>query len=562
MVFVETLYVGDRHEIITPFELFLRYEIARSLYRDEVSFLPPDPGVYLCLIHKLPIVHSRTYSNGISLFTASTMESSTMYPLVSRDDLVKSYVGKSLHDVSCPAAVLDLSKVKKNCSDMLHAVDSLGFGWRAHIKTHKTTELTRLQVGAGSRPANIVVSTIIEAENIVPLLLEYKSDGRDVNVLYSFPVAPGAVDRLAAISKALGPRGLSLMIDHPAQLDSVSRIYAKSGIPPLIFIKIDMGGHRAGVIPDTTACTDLISSVLSLAKRNECVFHGLYSHAGHSYSSNSQTVALDYLRQELESLLVTVGTVNLTFDNKTHLVLSVGATPTTTSIRNLFVDVTSEEESREVSALKATIGALRELGHEIELHAGVYPVLDLQQLATHALPENILGFSSLGLTILAEVASLYPSRGTSNSSEALITAGSLAITLICPYMYFLSTPEYYYLPVSVDLLTLTLSVGREPCKAYAGWGILTPWNRSSFVLPNSGPENYSGWQISRISQEHGILTNPGKNDSELTIGQKIRIWPNHACIAGAGYGWYLVVDESRKGKEDEIVDIWVRWRGW
>jgi D-serine deaminase-like pyridoxal phosphate-dependent protein len=189
------------------------------------------------------------------------------------------------------------------------------------------------------------------------------------------------------------------MIDHPAQLDSVSRIYEKSGVPPLIFIKIDMGGHRAGVIPETTACTDLIASVSSLAKLNECVFHGLYSHAGHSYSSNSQTVALDYLRQELESLLVTVGAVHLTFDNKTPLVLSVGATPTTTSIRNLFVDATSEEESREVSALKATIGAIRELGHEIELHAGVYPVLDLQQLATHALPENMLDVSAFKLLL-------------------------------------------------------------------------------------------------------------------------------------------------------------------
>ncbi|KAM3086077.1 hypothetical protein ACMFMF_000031 [Clarireedia jacksonii] len=292
-----------------------------------------------------------------------------------------------------------------------------------------------------------------------------------------------------------------------------------------------MGAHRAGVIPETTACTDLIASVFSLANRNECVFHGLYSHAGHSYSSNSQAVALDYLRQELESLLVTIDTVHSKFPKNTPLVLSVGATPTTTSIRNLFLDHMSEEESREASALKATIGYIREFGHEIEMHAGVYPVLDLQQLATHALPENMLDFSSLGLTILAEVASIYPSRGISNSTEALITAGSLAM-------------------------------GREPCKAYSGWGILTPWNRSSFVLPNSGPENYSGWQISRISQEHGILTNPGKNDSELTIGQKVRIWPNHACITGAGYGWYLVVDESREGKEDEIVDIWVRWRGW
>jgi D-serine deaminase-like pyridoxal phosphate-dependent protein len=42
----------------------------------------------------------------------------------------------------------------------------------------------------------------------------------------------------------------------------------------------------------------------------------------------------------------------------------------------------------------------------------------------------------------------------------------------------------------------------------------------------------------------------------------VKIWPNHACIAGAGYGWYLVVDSEREGNEDEIVDVWVRCRGW
>lgn len=32
-------------------------------------------------------------------------------------------------------------------------------------------------------------------------------------------------------------------------------------------------------------------------------------------------------------------------------------------------------------------------------------------------------------------------------------------------------------------------------------------------------------------------------------------------VAGAGFGWYLVVDSSLPG-QDEVVDVWVRWRGW
>ena len=48
----------------------------------------------------------------------------------------------------------------------------------------------------------------------------------------------------------------------------------------------------------------------------------------------------------------------------------------------------------------------------------------------------------------------------------------------------------------------------------------------------------------------------------LEVGQKVRVWPNHACIAGAMFGWYLVVDSRLVGREDEVVDVWVRWRGW
>lgn len=65
------------------------------------------------------------------------MATTSYYPLSSKEELLKHFVGKSLKDVPAPAAVLDLSKLEKNCSRMLEAVDTLKFGWRAHIKTHK-----------------------------------------------------------------------------------------------------------------------------------------------------------------------------------------------------------------------------------------------------------------------------------------------------------------------------------------------------------------------------------------------------------------------------------------
>lgn len=294
-----------------------------------------------------------------------------------------------------------------------------------------------------------------------------------------------------------------------------------------------MGYGRAGVPPQSQVASQLISDVLQAEEDGAAVFYGLYTHAGQSYYGDDRASAVDLLRQEFEALLVTAELVRSATPRE-KLVLSVGATPTTTSIRNLLVQesaLTTGEQTA-IAALKGTIQVIKSKNCEVELHAGVYPVLDVQQLATHALSCPMLNWSDLALTVMAEVASIYPGGGKGGRSEALIAAGSLAL-------------------------------GREPCKAYSGWGIVLPWNISGAQYPEAGPEDHEGWQVGRISQEHGILTWSGDGEpSPLVIGQKIRIFPNHACVAGASFDWYLVFDSESVGNEDKIIDVWPRWRGW
>jgi D-serine deaminase-like pyridoxal phosphate-dependent protein len=334
------------------------------------------------------------------------------------------------------------------------------------------------------------------------------------------------------------------MVDHVSQLPSVSALFEESKVPPSVFLKIDMGGHRAGVEPLSASCKDLITALLALSTSSTpiCHFLGLYSHAGQSYASNSSAAAMDYLRQELDALVVTAKAVHAAAPSPipSPLLLSVGATPSATSMRNLLLADTDvpDAEAKAAAALRATFSTIADIGCEVEVHAGVYPTLDIQQLATHALPMDgpnaMLTWNKLALTVVAEVASLYPGRGKHGTPEALIGAGCFAL-------------------------------GREPCKAYSGWGMLTPWNRPGVAMPDSAAEAFKGWTVGRISQEHGILTfngSPGGVDEKLEVGQKVRIWPNHACITSGNYAFYLVVDEGRVGKEDEIVDVWVRCRGW
>lgn len=297
---------------------------------------------------------------------------------------------------------------------------------------------------------------------------------------------------------------------------------------------VDVGDHREGVAADSAQLADIAYS-LSATRRVRLA--GLYTHASVSYHSNSPEEALQYMLKELQGLergaisfLKSSGASTSTDPQASKVALSLGATPTATSIQNLLQDAEGYAQYRN------TLIKINQ-SFAVEMHAGVYPVMDMQQMATRARPkqstsnpsQTMLSYADLGFRILVEVASLYPDR--TEKPEALIAAGSIVL-------------------------------GREPCKSYPGWGVVTPWKSQSGA--HYDPEaSRTGWIVGRISQEHGVLTWEGPPDQmgPLHIGQKLLVWPNHACIAGVNFGWYLVVD-SDKSDQDQIQDVWLRWRGW
>lgn len=349
------------------------------------------------------------------------------------------------------------------------------------------------------------------------------------------------MDRLAGVSKTLGADNLSLMIDHPSQLSCAEDILSKSGNKPHCFMKVDMGYRRAGVIPSTPDCEDLIKALLAHHNAGKLVFFGIYAHAGHSYEAREDWRAMDYLNAEFKALEEVAASIEAKKPGHA-LTLSVGASPTTTSLQHPDIEKESSgKPSEAVAVVSSYLHDLKQKGYHLEVHAGVYPVLDLQQLATHARDQSLLSADSIAISILVEIASLYAGRGPNGTTEALIDAGCLAL-------------------------------GREPCadlgetkgQHYSGWGIVAPWGIENPVPDQQFPAVHGGWQVGKVSQEHGVLR--WRSEPEhlvpLELGQKIRIWPNHACVAGAGFDKYYIVDSRREGHEDEVIDIWQRWNGW
>lgn len=337
----------------------------------------------------------------------------------------------------------------------------------------------------------------------------------------------------------------------------------QSGVAPLAHIKIDMGGRRAGVEENSARFLEVADAAFEAHKAGSVILSGLYSHAGHSYGGDSRVAALKMLRAEVEAMLngadrLKAKATELGISNLPTLVVSAGASPTALSVQNLLSNASSDtgkdqdretgtpELQAEATSLSDMFATVKSRGHAVEIHAGVYPTLDLQQLAAHSMSSSLLSWRDIAITVVAEVHGVYPGRGEDGTAEALIGAGGLAL-------------------------------GREFCKAYDGMAMLTPWGRTGVELPDCDVEDFEGWTVGRFSQEHGILTwaaGKGKGKAErsevakkpvqdmVEEGQKVRLWPNHACITSSHFGWYFVVDEDRAGQEDEIMDIWIKARGW
>jgi len=365
--------------------------------------------------------------------------------------------------------------------------------------------------------ANFIASTTLEIEMMVPLLLELKQKGCNINILYGIPLVPSQVPHLAKAARQLGKNSISVMIDHPDQVSFLEELSSLAGHPACAFVKVDTGYHRAGLPPVSLNKNGLLEKLILAEQSGRAQILGLYSHSSLSYSGTTPEQAMGHLISEIRGCKNALQK-NLHLLPKRELIISVGATPQVVSSQNLLRSDTSCAEAQELKAL------LNETN--VELHAGVYPILDMQQFSTHASADSGKFGDEIAISVLAEVCSVY-NDGEREKPEVLVAAGTLAL-------------------------------GREPCASYPGWGVVSPWRQDK--RDPAAPERLI---LARISQEHAIVTWEDESQAKipLSIGQSIKVHPNHACVTGAFYGWYFVVDSDKDSEAARIVDVWVRGRG-
>jgi D-serine deaminase-like pyridoxal phosphate-dependent protein len=175
--------------------------------------------------------------------TKPSPDAATKAPL---PDALRQLVGKPVDAIDTPALVVDLDAMERNLTRLAECARKHDVRWRPHAKMHKSSALSKLQMRAGA--IGVCVQKTSEAEAMVA--------GGVTDVYISNEViAPSKLARVAALAKTLaGMHGkLAIAVDSMEGVQRLGAAMAGSNAVVDVFIEIDVGHHRCGVIPGSAA---------------------------------------------------------------------------------------------------------------------------------------------------------------------------------------------------------------------------------------------------------------------------------------------------------------------
>ena len=279
---------------------------------------------------------------------------------------------------------------------------------------------------------------------------------------------------------------ISFTVDTVAGADQASAVYAEADIPVDVLIEVDVGHGRCGVHWADDAAA--VTLARRIASLSGLHLAGILTHAGQAYDgpSNGETEA-DALRRASRQ--------------ERDRMLSVASALAEADGVNVTPD-NFEISVGSTPSMAAFTNATRDGFRVTEIRPGNYVMHDAMQVA--------LGAATLGdcaLTVRTTVVSTQ--QKPDGTAHAFVDAGKKVFTTDTGY-------------------------GTD------GHGIALADAAQMRPHPNL--------HVDHLSEEHGWLTMTG--DADLTVGDRLRIVPNHACVTVATQDTLHVVDGP------SVVDRW------
>ncbi|MEO7657068.1 MAG: alanine racemase [Sphingomicrobium sp.] len=223
----------------------------------------------------------------------------------------------TLAGIETPCLILDMARVERNIARLRTRLESLGVGFRPHLKTGKSVNVARMVMNSPAGPAT--VSTLKEATRFA------ESGVRDI--IYAVGITPAKIARVIELRRS--GVDLIVLLDTVEQAQAVAAASAEVGMRIPALIEIDCDGHRSGVLPGDAE--QLLAIGRALEQGGE--LRGVLTHAGGSYSARGAD-ALAQCAEEERSAVVLAATT-LRDAGLPCPVISVGSTPTAHYALNL-----------------------------------------------------------------------------------------------------------------------------------------------------------------------------------------------------------------------------------
>lgn len=222
---------------------------------------------------------------------------------------VSWYTIENIDQVDSPSLVVYPDRIKENIRRMISNVDDIT-RLRPHIKTHKSAEVCKMMLEAGIR--KFKCATIAEAEMLAT------AGAPDVLLAYQ-PVGP-KINRLLALVKKFTTITWSCLIDNVESAKAINAEFANSGQTIKVYIDLNVGMNRTGIVPQQAA--QLFNEC---SKLKNLKIMGL-----HAYDGHLRDVDFNLRTKKCDEAFTLVKTVQEEILKKTanKLTIIAGGTPT------------------------------------------------------------------------------------------------------------------------------------------------------------------------------------------------------------------------------------------
>jgi D-serine deaminase-like pyridoxal phosphate-dependent protein len=151
--------------------------------------------------------------------------------------------------ISTPALVVDLDVFEANVAAMQYMLRHTVKTVRPHVKTHRTPELAKRQLGGAAR--GVTCATVGEAEAMV-------AAGIDDVLVANELVSEGKLERIAVLARSAK---VMVAADYPEAVRGLGRAAVAAGSEVAVLIDVDVMLHRCGVtsIAEAIALAEVIA---------------------------------------------------------------------------------------------------------------------------------------------------------------------------------------------------------------------------------------------------------------------------------------------------------------